>query len=170
LKTKLYLSNEIMQMPLQYLTDQTRPTKAEVLDLYKAYGDVQNCRKIYLDGAAATPPFFLATFVESYSASDRVWAEAVAGKLTWGKFNEARKAIAAETQSKLAEADVKIRGQLQGQHQFEMEQRQRVAEAMQQWSYQQQQLMQNQQAINALNGPRTINCNYYGSTAHCTSY
>jgi hypothetical protein len=92
------------------------------------------------------------------------------GKLTWGQFNQGRRDITTQTQGKLVQANMQIGSQLQNQHQYEVQQRQRAAEAFAQWSYQQQQLNQQQQMINAVNRPRTINCDYFGNTAQCNSF
>jgi hypothetical protein len=63
-----------------------------------------------------------------------------------------------ESPGQLADSQVPYlstpRGALQNQHQFEVQQRQRAAEAFQQWSYQQQALANQQRAINAMNHPR----------------
>ena len=157
------------QFPLQYLTDQSKPTKAQIAVLYELYGDIQRCRKIELEGVAKANPLVVTVLINEYSAADHIWTDAVTGKLTWGKFNELRKALLADFEANLTEAKAKINAELQNEHQFEMEQRQRAVAAMQQWNYQQQQLHQNQQAINAANRSRTINCNYYGDTMQCTS-
>jgi len=166
--TKTYFGAD-NKIPLQMLNDKTSPTKPEIALLYGVYGEVQDCRKIVLDGASRMHPLYMLTLVEAYAESDKLWAEVTAGRLTWGKFNEGRKNISTRTQARMLQADTQISSQLQNQHQFELEQRQRAAAAMQQWSYQQQVLANQQQAINAMNQPRTINCNYFGNTAQCSS-
>jgi hypothetical protein len=169
LEKRLFLTSDpTAQIPLEYLTDKSKPTKPEIADLYKVHSDTQPCRKIALDGMAAVHPLIVATLVDSYSATDRLWVDAVSGKLTWGAINESRQTLINEYRGKLTEAGARIEAQLQNQHQFELEQRQRAAAAMQQWAYQQQQLYQNQQMINALNRPHTINCNYLENTAQCS--
>jgi len=169
LKTKLYLANDL-QFPLEMLSDKRLPTKQDIALLYKVHADVQECRKGMLDGAAKMHPMIMLTLVESFAASDKVWAEATDGRMAWGKFNEARKDIMVQQQERMVQANAQITAQLQNQHQFELEQRARAAEAMQQWAYQQQQLAQQQQVVNAMNRPQVINCNYFGSTASCTSH
>jgi len=170
LSKKLYLSTLHQTVPPEYLNNDSNPTKPDIADLYRLHGDVQACRKIVLDGASARHPLILTVIVESYSESDRLYADAVSGKLTWGQFNEARQTLNTKGLARLTEADTRIRGELQGQHQFEVEQRQRAAEAMQQWAYQQQQLYQQQQMIAAASRPVMINCNYSGTTVHCNSF
>jgi hypothetical protein len=156
-------------VPLRMLNDQSRPTKREIDLLYKVYDEVQQCRKIELEGVSKIHPLALSVYVETYAESDKLWAEATTGKLTWGQFNRGRQDIKVRAQQKTTQANAQVASQLQNQHQFEIEQRQRAAAAFQQWAYQQQALAVQQQAINAANRPRTINCNYYGSTATCNS-
>src|ERR1700737_1213700 len=62
-----------------------------------------------------------------------------------------------ESQTRFTQASMQINGQLQNQHQSEMEQRQRAAAAMSQWALQQQAIAAQQQAIDVANRPRTIN-------------
>jgi hypothetical protein len=168
---KLYFvtGSRSAQFPLQYLTDQSKPTKAEIAVLYKLYGDIQGCRKIELEGMAKANPLVVTALISEYSSADRIWTDAVTGKLTWGKFNELRKALLADFEVNVTEVMAKIDAELKNEHQSEIEQRQRAAAAMQQWTYQQQQLRQNQEAINTANRSRTINCNYFGDTMRCTS-
>jgi hypothetical protein len=155
--------------PLRMLNDQSRPTKREIDLLYKMHGDMQECRKIELDGVAKIHPLVLSTYIETYAEIDKLLADATAGKLSWAQFNQGWKDGATRMQQRMVQGNAQIASQLQNQHQFELEQRQRAAAAFQQWAYQQQALAVQQQAINAANRPRTINCNYYGNTATCNS-
>jgi hypothetical protein len=169
IKSKTVLSPD-PQFPLQMLNDKTSPNKQEISLLYRVYGDFQDCRKIVLDGVSRAHPLMLLTVVEGYADSDKLWAQATGGGLTWGQFNEGRKNTATQTQEKLIQANMQIGSQLQNQHQSEMEQRQRAAAAFQQWAAQQQQIALQQQAIDAANRSRTINCTYSGNTAQCNSF
>jgi hypothetical protein len=137
--------------------------------LYNLYDEAQHCRKIALDGAAAVHPLLVAALVEYFSDVDRVWIDAAKGNLSWGKFNDSRQSAYHQFQDKYAQISAQIGTQLQNQHQFELEQRQRAAAAMQQWASQQQQIAVQQQAIAAANRPHMINCNYFGNTATCNS-
>jgi hypothetical protein len=166
---KTYLSTADQNWPLAMLNDATLPTKEEIKQIYALYSDIQECRTIILDGANKTHPLITMAWVQTFSDADRNWAEFTKGKMTWGKFNERRKADSLESQTRFTQASMQINGQLQNQHQSEMEQRQRAAAAMSQWALQQQAIAAQQQAIDAANRPRTINCNYYGNSATCNS-
>jgi hypothetical protein len=167
LKSKTALNSP--QYSLQMLNDKTSPSKQEISLLYRVYEDNQECRKIVLDGASKMHPLVLLAYVDTFSESDKLWAGATAGRLTWGQFNQGRKDLSTQAQEKLIQANAQIGSQLQNQNQAELAQRQRAAAAFQQWSYQQQQLAVQRQAIAAANRPRTINCDYFGNTAQCTS-
>ena len=58
-------------------------------------------------------------------------------------------------------------GAATNQHAFEVQQRQHAAAAFQRWNHQQQVLANQRQAIDAMNAPRTTNCQYIGNTAQC---
>jgi hypothetical protein len=73
--------------------------------VYKAYGETQDCRKIQLDGASNTHPLIVLTLVEGFAASDKIWAQLTAGRLTWGQFNERRQDILTQTREKMIQAN-----------------------------------------------------------------
>src|ERR1700750_1569930 len=116
------------------LNDETRPSKEEIKQVYALYSDMQDCRKLVLDGASKTHPAVMMAWVENFSNSDKLWAEFTRGKMPGGKFNEGRKSLAVEGQARLTQAGAQINGQLQNQHQSEVEQRQRAAQAFSQWA------------------------------------
>jgi hypothetical protein len=161
LRTKLIIDEGIPT--LEMLSDRTKPTKQDVEALYKLHNAFQGCRKIILDAAAQAHPMRVVAYAEMYTAVDRVWADLVSGKSTWGEFNQAREAAKVTGREKLAQVEAQIRSGLQHDHDTEMRQRQQAAQAMQEWSAQ-------QQAIAAANRPRTTDCNFMGNTASCTSY
>jgi hypothetical protein len=156
---------------LQMLTDQHKPTKREIALLYQLHGDIQQCRSVVLAKMANVHPLFVQIEVEAFAESDKIWAEFTRGNTTWGDFNQRRKALSAQRSGRFVAADAQIASNLENQHQNELAHRQRAAAAMQQWSYQQQQLANQRALIDAVNAPRstTINCNYYGNSAQCRS-
>ncbi len=160
LRTKLYLSLEEAEIPSQYLTDPSFPTKKQIADLYKWHADLQGCRKVMLDRVAKWLPFVIANMVEMYAESDRLYTEAVSGRLPWGQFNEARKALADRNKARLAE-DARAGANAQDKQQFAAEQRERAAAAMQQWT-------QRQQQLNKIRQTRMITCSYAGTVPTCT--
>jgi hypothetical protein len=60
--------------------------------------------------------------------------------------------------------------ELQQEHQAEMAQRQAVASAFAQAAHNFAEQHNQQQMINAINRPRTTDCNSFGNSVSCTSY
>lgn len=168
IKTKLYFGAD-NQPPLETLADKSHPTKEQIKLLYEIRDDVQRCRKILLEGPAKTHPVILLALVNSFTESDKLWAEAAGGKLAWGSFNQRRKDLSAQAEANVRQADTQIASQAQSrnenQSQPDSEQRQRATAGIEQWAHQQQILANQQQAIFAGSQPRitTISCKYYGN-------
>lgn len=173
LKKKMYLAMDT-QVPLQMLNDKALPTKSEIASVYKVYGDIQECRKGALAGVAKAHPLIVLTLADSYTESDKLWTEAVAGHLPWGKFNEARKEIQSRLLEKLTQANGRIAAQLQDQYRFEVEQRTRAIEAFARWSAAQAALVSSAPAVgmqpSMMSTMRTTNCSYLLNTLNCTSF
>jgi len=117
------------QFSLQMLNDRTSPNKKEISLLYRVYGEKQQCRKVYLDGAAEMSPLLLNVLVENYSDVDKLWAQATAGRLTWGQFNQSRKDIMTQGQQKEIQVTAQIYSVLQQQNQVELAQQQQARAA-----------------------------------------
>jgi hypothetical protein len=126
LRTKLYFSLDDTEMPSQYRTDPSFPTKKQIADLYKWHTDVQGCRKVFLDRIEKWLPFVIANYAELYAEIDGLFVEAVSGKLSWGRFNEARKAASDRNKIRLAD-DARASANAQDKQQFAAEQRERAA-------------------------------------------
>ena len=144
LKTKMFVSSDgTATPPLEYLSDNSHPTKSEIADIYKYYNDIRPCRKIALDGEVRVHPAIVNALATGYGATDKLAVEFVSGRMTWGNFNQQRASIIVQMRQQLREAHSMIESQLQNKHQFELAQRQRAIAAMQQWAYQQQ-VLENQ--------------------------
>lgn len=85
-----------------YLRNTANPNESEIELLKAVHGDLQNCRKIAL--AETLQPNERQALTASHAADDKIWAEVLAGRLTWGKFNEGRRVIAMRQQAKLSVA------------------------------------------------------------------
>jgi len=163
LKRKLYYADDSVNVPLQYLTNPARPSKKDLGDVFALHADIQGCRKVLVDGQAKIHPLIVTTQVEGFTAADRIWTEFAAGKMSWGEFNTKRKDVAVDVQQRMVAASQRIDAQLTNNHRYEVEQRQRAAEAVSAWAAQ-------QQAIAAMNRPRTTNCTGFGNSINCTTY
>ena len=90
--------------------------------------------------------------------------------MTIGEYNTAKRARNMEEASDYRRVENQINKRLDQSHEAEMANRRAAAQSLQQWSYQQQLLHQNQQMINSINRRTYTNCNYYGNTIRCTSF
>jgi hypothetical protein len=98
LRDKLYLGTG-GEYHRSYLHNKAKPDDSDIELLKAVHGDVQNCRKIAL--AETLPPNERQALAEFHAADDKIWADVLAGRLTWGKFNESRRIIAMRQQAKL---------------------------------------------------------------------
>src|SRR5262249_33449975 len=171
LAKRRYLDPDLNRsMPVQYLTDESKPTPAGTGDSYRRHAEVQRRREVWLASGSRVHRLILTALIESFAENDRVWAQAAAGKLTWGQFNEARERLALQATAKMTEVEGQIDSQVHGRAQFEAQQRQRAAAAMEQWTSQQQQLYRRDRMADAARQPRMINCDFSGDAANCTSF
>jgi hypothetical protein len=69
----------------------------------------------------------------------------------------------AETQAAILAEDRRVVSELKQDHQAELAQRQRAAEAMAAWA-------QTQEMINAANRPVITNCNAFGNSVNCITH
>ena len=117
------------QFTLQMLNDKVYPNKREVSLLSRLYVDFQECRKPFMESVAQTLPQSQNIFVESFSNTDRVWAQVTGGRLTWGQFNQSRKDDATQREEALNQATSQVDAQLQQENQTELAQQQQARAA-----------------------------------------
>jgi hypothetical protein len=152
------------------LADQAKPTPAEVEALLALHdGPVMACRRLAIEGAARVHPSYGVIFAQAYAEADNDYAGLVRRQMSWGDFAQHTQRRRQETAAALTDADAKVRQQLATSHAYEMQQRAAFGQAMQQWSYQQRALAQQQQLINAAYRPVFTTCSYVGSMLNCTS-
>lgn len=168
LKDRVPLGDAAPTLAMQ--TNASKATPADIAALYELHADSLPCRQLALETAGAMSPLLVAPFADMYAKTDAVLVALVEKKATWGESVRAYEAIKAEGKAKLATAYAGIKSGLDQSHQGEVAQRQRAIGALQQWSYQQQVLTQNQQMISAMNQPRMTNCQYIGAQLNCTTY
>lgn len=77
--------------PPAYLADRSYPSAGDIEALNALHADARDCR--VFESATAGPAARQA-IAESQVAEDKLWAEALAGRVTWGRFNARRKANA----------------------------------------------------------------------------
>lgn len=117
-----------------------------------------------------SPQNYVAYLSKWYAKADENTLAFIQNKIAIGEYNTIEHKDIAVRREKLNEGVANINQQLNQSHSYQLSQRQAAARSLQQWSYQQQLLQQNQQMINSINRPTTTNCRYVDSTINCTSY
>ncbi len=145
-------------------------TESEKEDILVVRELESNCRVIALEGMANVHPNYVAYLSKWYAKADENTLALIQNKISIGEYNTIEHKDIAVRREKFNEVVTNINQQLNQSHGYQLSQRQAAARSLQQWSYQQQQLQQNQQMINSINRPTTTNCRYVGSNISCTSY
>ena len=145
-------------------------TESEKNDLLHLHSLSSVCRKTYLENLAKVHPDFTALVAKQYAERDETLVYIMKNAMTIGEANEVTNKRLSNLQSEWNSVATNIIQQLDSAHQSELQNRQRAAAAMQQWNYQQQQLLQNQQLINSVNRPIMTNCSYIGNNINCLSH
>jgi hypothetical protein len=154
-------------IPPQKLADTRLLTRDDSIALLTFYIETQRCRRIILEGAVRMHPLVVTVFIDWFAASDRVYAEAILGRITWGQFNQALKELGLQTQVRLQQADALIAANAQNP-QFDNEQRLIAMQAFERWVNQQRVLATRQRAISPNDhGLSSIRCTYVGPRLEC---
>jgi hypothetical protein len=136
---------------------------SEIEALLKVDARRRPCRQIVLDAYQQNAPLYVPLHIKYFQDVDAVTVDLIQRKITWGEAHRHWQIVASQSAAETAKMSMYYREQITQAHQTELAQRQQVAQALQQWSNQ-------QQVMNALNRPRTTNCNYIGSQIQCTSF
>jgi hypothetical protein len=147
---------------LAQLSDPAFATGPEIAAIELLHPRVKACQKAVLDGLANTTPGAVPILARAYSANDDDTILLIQRKLSWGDRVKRGRDRALATQEALQAEGQRIVSGLEHQHEAEIAQRQRAAEALAQWA-------QTQQLINAANRPVITNCNQFGNMLNCTS-
>jgi hypothetical protein len=145
------------------LTDETVPTPDDARLFVARHDEMAPCRRQLLTTLSAVRPDAVPTLANAMTASDQVLVQLVERKITWAEGMRQHQQIMAQARDKLAAADREWFGEMRVENQAELDRRQAAANAMMQWSLQ-------QQMINAATRPVVTNCNTLGSFVNCTSH
>lgn len=152
------------------LADNNVPTDEEIEAIIAAHNETALCRTQIIEDYMKITPGVIPIVVQSYHASDIITVDLIHRKISWGEANKKRLALVDELRIKLQDAGKQLARELEASHEAELAQRQQALNALSQWAYQQQVLMQNQQLINAVNRPVTTHCWWNGHSLQCQSY
>ena len=155
------------------LKAQANPAKATPTEI-KAVFVVQeasaDCRKIGLEGMGSINPDMMALLARAYAKVDAGYLGIVEKKMTWGEFVRIREAARAEFLDQAMAIARQMDRQLQAAHKAEVDEYKEAAKAILIWSEQQHAMYKQQKLIEAINRPRTTNCQYIGGRVSCTTF
>jgi len=147
---------------LSQLSDASHASKPEIDAIVDLHPRIKECEQAVLNGFLQSTPSFIPILTSSFNRGEDDVLLLIQQKITWGEYNKRRRDRATEVQAEIQSASQQIISGLQHQHETELAQRQRAAEALAQWA-------QTQQMINAMGRPVITNCNQFGGAVNCVS-
>lgn len=152
----------VSELTLIQLSDPSLITSEEQNVLTLAHQKTQQCRSIFLREISHSEPAIVPIFTASFNKSDDALLALLQRRVTWGDYLRSERDRATILQADLQTEDRRVVSGLKQEHQAEILQRQRAAEALAAWA-------QTQQIINAANRPVITNCNRFGSMVNCVT-
>jgi len=142
----------------------TEPEKVDYLKIREALAP---CKAAVLEGMSRIHPDLVTFRAKWYAKSDEETLALIQDKVTIGEHNVAKHKNITKRNREQQNISNNIFQQLSQSHYSEVANRQAAVRSLQQWSYQQQLLLQNQQMINSINRPTVMNCSYFGNGMRC---
>ena len=149
-------------------TSLATPQEAKVILSWRS--DIANCRLALNTAVQSFAPALVPALLETQNAQDAVWVKLIHRELGWGGALQQLADIQTTIREKSQQVGKEMTAELQQEHQAEMAQRQAVASAFAQAAHNFAEQQNQQQMINAINRPRTTDCNSFGNSVSCTSY
>lgn len=167
-------------VPQHFVANPKKPSKAERGMIAGRSELVRtNCRPALLSATAETSQDLHRTFRQYFESIDTINNAMVAGKLTWGAYNQRHLSNEDYYEARFAEVRDAFNANLAASHQAELQARvnalQAASQQMRQNVYQQQilqnqQILYNQQMMQQMT-PRQTNCQRgYNGSFHCTTF
>ena len=150
------------QHTMVQLTDESVPSAEEARLEAARFDENSGCRKQFLASLSLARPDLVPILANGYSRGAAIVVELVERKITWGEAARRETEAASDVRSQVATADQRWLVDLRAENQAELARRQAAAEALMQWS-------QQQQMINAINRPVVTNCSGWGGSVNCVS-
>lgn len=147
-----------------------KATSAEIKAVFVVQAAGAECRKINLEGMGSLNPDLMVLLARAYAKVDAGYLGIVERKMTWGEFVRAREATRTEFLDQATAVVRQMDRELQASHKAEVDQYKEAAKAILIWSEQQHAMYQRQKLIEAINRPRTTNCQYIGNRVTCTTF
>lgn len=159
---RVHIPPNINDLTLQQLSDVSFATPEEAQIVLFNHPKIHACRKEFIASLTQSEPSLVPILVASYNKSDDDKIALTQRKISWGEYAHRARDRTAETRAAIQAADQRVVSGLQQEHQAELAQRQRAAEALAAWA-------QTQEIINAANRPVITNCNQFGGMVNCVS-
>lgn len=151
------------QPTIAQLTDDTIPSPEDARLTAALYDRETQCRAAFLNSLAAARPDLVPILADATQRGSAVVVLVVKRKITWADAARKMQAEASITRKQVLAANQAWLGEMNAENRAEIAQRQAAANALMQWSIQ-------QQMINAANRPVFTNCNTFGSSVNCISH
>jgi hypothetical protein len=152
------------------LVNKNRATNEQAADIVEGMRALKPCQVIELQEFGKVHPAYATAIAASYAQMEQDAANLVKKTLTIAEANQRTLARFSRIREDTLRTSSEIVAQYAQAHQFQIQQRQAAIEALQLWVYQQQQLAQQQQLINAMYRPVTTSCNWLGNFLNCTTF
>ena len=157
--------------PIAMQANTAKPTPREIETLYSLHEvGIAPCRAVALRALAQVHPVYVSIKTDQYTQFDALFLGLVQGQATWGDFARGYNQLNQSTAAKMKAAGEQIGRQLGQEHEYEVVQRTAAANALQQWSFQQQLLNNQRQLIQQRSAPTMTTCNYVGRNLNCTTF
>jgi hypothetical protein len=163
LRPHLLSPDRNFQPTMAQLSDETYATKEEAKLLASFQDEADDCKRPAVEKISSVAPKVGVILADIVIESDSTTLRIIKQKITWGASARERQAYVAKSNRKVAEAAQELDSNLTVAHNQELQQRQAAANALMQWS-------QEQQMITALRRPITTNCSQMGQFTNCTTY
>ena len=166
----IIIENDNSSNKFTLLTSTQKLDKEMQQHLINFMNENSKCRSLGIENISKVHSSLLILSLESQRRNDNLFAKLLSNESTIGEFNRGIQDSRSQFDREWVSAWSAIDKELAENHNYEMQNRQRAALIMQNWSAQQQQLYQNQMLYNNLNRPRYTNCNVFGNTVNCSTY
>lgn len=155
---------------LQMQANTSMATPGQVKDLFTVHSASASCRKIRLEAVNSINPALVAPVAEWFTRLDSAYVDVAERRLTWGQFAQQIEAARVQAKARFAAVAADIQRGLDQSHTAEVARRVQATHALQQWSAQQQTLVQQQKAIGAVSTSQMTDCRYVGAQLSCTTF
>lgn len=166
----IVVENDSSANKFALLTSKEKLNKEMQQHLIGFMNENSKCRILVIENASKIHAALLVPILESQRRIDNLYAKLLSNETTIGEFNQSLQDARSQFDREWSSAMASINKELAENHSYEIQNRQRAALIMQNWSAQQQQLYQNQMLYNNLNRPKYTNCNVLGNTVNCSTY